>query len=416
MRIRDREFRDRMRRRVPLIVKEAAVFMPYPTIRSARLAVVLISTATTSCNLGDAALSAAEADLDSGDSFERGSEASDAGNEPDSISVVQPSCSELQVNCAPDAAASWPILLTASQFGSGIRLIALSFIQDGLGYSVLGEESTDAGAKPVVIMVTDLMKHYAVARVDSEAAQPLTPVSIALSLTPPQSFVMLCDGEQCALSSASPSDPVLRSIEGAEVPSSVKATGIVAARVWMDESYPTDRICAYGDGMSCWNGAGWTTRIEPGSGPVLRAAAVQEDTIIAVGDQGRIVRVNTDNAQDIAAVGVNLRSVIFSLQGYVAGGERGTIVTPQMLMGICEWSTGEDAIIALGLNRDNSVTAFSRDQITWVSGDATRWCVQQGSIQGVIAGGMFQCGNALNTLVLTPDALFGEFDCGCQVC
>jgi hypothetical protein len=139
-------------------------------------------------------------------------------------------------------------------------------------------------------------------------------------------LVLLCSDQDCEIhglvaeeygASAS-----LVPMPGGEVPIPDVAGMIgVASEATRDD---LARVCVFGDGLACFDGASWTVHIAPRSGAVLRAATVvfsgSSWSVIAVGDSGRIVSETPSGwIGEPSGTAADLRS-IFADGGFFAAG------------------------------------------------------------------------------------------------
>jgi hypothetical protein len=289
------------------------------------------------------------ADTDVGTDVDTGS---DTGTEADIATCPAPpfgACPE-----SPDDAV--PVLLAAE-------------VEDGLVFvdadyeTVLARRTVGGGAAPVVVVAAVNPEEPAPVdafwRADLVGYDGATvePIGITTNLQEPfdaggaRALVLARtpDGNALFRSDAHlGGDGTLAAFPGGEVPGDGELRGLVYLRRKVIDTSPFEedprfnRVCAFGDGLYCFDGAGWQTELPAGSGPALNAVAVidegDEAHVIAVGDDGRAV-LETEGAWQELVLGpeVDLRAVGARGGRFTAAGGKGVVVdgTPEAQL-VCQ--------------------------------------------------------------------------------
>jgi len=228
-------------------------------------------------------------------------------------------------------------------------------------------------------------------------------------------------------------DGTITPFPGGAVPGSEALRGLVYLRRKVIDSSPFEadpkfnRVCAFGDGLFCFDGTTWTTEVPAGSGASLNAVAVidEGDTahIIAVGDDGRAV-VETDGEWQELSLGVvvDLHAVSAHEGRFTAAGGKGVMIDGTLEdQLVCQLY--ERALTSLGWimgppseSDDGGVEAPSDDLFVAL---ATDGAILHGDI-GVGEGSICDSGDAIpgamlgrmldiDYYVLTPQALFVRY-------
>jgi hypothetical protein len=247
-------------------------------VASAALALGCGSTSETTCDeCGDGGCGDTDSDGDA-----------DAGSDTD------PECPDPIAESCPNPVDPVPLLFAASDFGDGTRFV------DVAAWSVLAER--DAGdARTVSIIACEqwgsepcTTENAAVASLDVPVDSGLHAVALATSEyggdpALARYLAVLCDGAGCALYGADldadPPDTALASVPGGELPPAATVNGL-----WRDMDGMS--VCAYGDGIHCFDGTAWSSPVPASADdPLLNDMATtfgDAPGAIAVGDLGRI--------------------------------------------------------------------------------------------------------------------------------
>jgi predicted small lipoprotein YifL len=230
---------------------------------------------------------------------------SDSDSDADS-GTAAPTCPEFPpVECPDDELDPPALLLEASAVGPNLELVDLD--NDAL----LARRETDAGVTSIVVAAQLDAEEEAlplvlgVAELAFDDGGPATPVALATRLAAPfddggTNAVILVEASGAyALygSTAAPGeDGVITALPNGGVPTTGEARGLVYLRNKVDgdlaELPEMNRVCAFGDGLFCFDGADWLEEIPAGAGAPLSAVTVLDDGLegqtVAVGDGGRI--------------------------------------------------------------------------------------------------------------------------------
>jgi hypothetical protein len=145
-------------------------------------------------------------------------------------------------------------------------------------------------------------------------------------------MILLCSPDECALFAMVVDEPVsarLEPVPGGVVPFG-DARGLV--RLASDEwsAAPGDPVCAFGDGLACFDGGEWTVVVEPGdTGVLLAAAAVMldgEPGLVAVGESCRMLRVAAGEVVDVPLECATDLVSVDEQDGFLAAGGDGLLV------------------------------------------------------------------------------------------
>lgn len=145
-------------------------------------------------------------------------------------------------------------------------------------------------------------------------------------------YLLGCDDNECRLFGVPRGEPLetaIRKVVAPPVPAPIMSRGL--GGVFPSIRAP-DLLCAFGDGVACFDGTGWTERVPPGSGPPLNGLAVLSSydatpVLVAAGEEGRLLLVSEDTWTELdAGTGARFLSVAARDGLFVAGGEDGALV------------------------------------------------------------------------------------------
>jgi hypothetical protein len=307
-----------------------------------------------------------------------------------------------------------PVVLRASEVGSGVRFLALSQV------GVLLAERLEAGARTLLVLLSDwdtgeaptvratlALPDGSDLRGVGAVARPAGAEGTAL----PDLTALLCDDERCRLYGADlgPEPAVLAELAGGEVPASGAMNGL-----WWSTG---PAACVYGVGVHCFDGRDWTSPVPEGAacGP-FRAMRTCEPRTIAVGDRGcRAISgspVWTLSGGEPGAA--DLTAAACDGDQFVLGGSGGIEVESEGRL--CP--IAGEPIGFLDARRDTSqpyvvgVTAsgrvfFGRGR----PGPETPYCYTGQTVAPFVGAAAAYCGGAYNHNLLTEDTLFGHFLC-----
>lgn len=254
--------------------------------------------------------------------------------------------------CPPPATAicgeskAYDLWIGAEALGAGYVFV------DARGAGVLLAERPDGsgGTEPVLVTRTPGVSQgeglggHALVTLAAPPSEPLRAVDLVAAtevFDPDYGFIpaesalgypavtLLCSDSGCALY-AMIIDTIdaahLAPIPGGEVPIA-EANGLVHLAADSFEEAPDDPICAFGNGIACFDGTVWTEMLAPG-GPILLAATAfpEEDSwsprLLASGASCRLVRQGADGFAEIPlGCDVDLRTVSADYEIFAAGGD-----------------------------------------------------------------------------------------------
>jgi hypothetical protein len=275
-------------------------------------------------------------------------------------------------------------------------------------------------------------------------ALPLQPVALADgALADASSYrwtALLCEGggTACSLWSASDADedgtPELARIPGGEVPTGGELRGASFFGEWTAASGPA--VCAFGDGVFCFDGAAWTTEIAAGTGPLFNDFTCDRNgngicaSYIAVGDGGRVATTSSGSESwfdRLEGTGGDLLAV--SDAGNVIGGAGGELygrgacaVSQAGVVGLAaEWyalpsETPPDTpwvVPIVGVTADRYLFFTNHQPDTGFGPLECGALAPDGAedLGAVLGLRHVFCGIVPNLLVLTESALYGDWVC-----
>jgi hypothetical protein len=346
-------------------------------------------------------------------------DSADADGTPDGDADVEPDGESwcpgpIRETCDADLERTLPLLVEASRFGDGFRFTALGW------RSMIGERT--AGAETVIVAVdaeSEFPAEWNTAELVVAAASALHPrgasIVSASGLLPNGLVALLCDGDGCALygADAVPGSVVaLAPWTNGEVPLTQPVRGLWIPPVG-------DLVCAFGYGMSCFDGSAWTTVLAEGAGaPALNDAAGVGNAAVVVGDLGRVASTGWPAWDDGWGLAYpDFVTVAFDGEDWLVGTDEGTIAARPERLPSCR--IADEAIFALD-NRPyggylDGVTASGRIFVGSGSLSAPLGFCYTGQDVGVPVGAThWTCGISDNRVVLAEDALYGSLGCAVE--
>jgi hypothetical protein len=333
---------------------------------------------------------------------------------------------------------------TADELGVGVSLRAVA----GNNATVLGVR--DEGDGQPLVFATDIHgdwddSHQTLEIGLSEPSpEPLDPVDLVagyLIYSPDWgidwsgsgvlgygAIALLCGVSTCDLFGVVENeDPpaVLVPIPDSEVPVDTPRGVVLQAKdpPWVTETTP---VCAFGEGVACFNGSEWWTALEPDSGSPVNAATVYKDDdtdfLIVAGDNGRLAIEHGDGFTEIeTGTSANILSVKGGPEFLAAGAEDGSLVLmdsdellvcpvvdePIVLVRVDRWMILDEWI--------REVTAFTASgRVLELWGGGSEICEFEetlaGEPQDVIAWTPFP--DVFNTLVITEEVIYDRIEFG----
>ena len=376
----------------------------------ALLAAVALSAAT-GCSDG-------ESNDPSGDASTDTDTDTDTDADTESDTDADAGCPDLlEEACEADAGAVMQVYVSTDDLGVSrfVDLADLALLAEtiwgGTALFVTGEDVVPDGENPQWEAV------------DVSEATAMQPVALADGFVVPDSawVALLCEGDNRTCSFWQASETTLTKMENGDVPTEGELRGATSL---FDYSGGTPTaLCAFGDGLYCFDGTTWTTEIEAGTAPLFNDfhCSMNDlgdyDRCVAVGDGGRrAIRASaaeewvdgfSDTSEDLLSL---------SAMTSVAGGSGG------ILYGLSAYDVACSAVVGLSGEYDADpdtgtvkLAGVTRSGILFY----TRYDSSSGDFSSLECGGVVASGGALavqrqfcgimpNLLVLTKSALLSN--------
>jgi hypothetical protein len=349
-------------------------------------------------------------------------ESSDAEDVVDGRDAIPGGCpAPIADMCPPDANVigggpfvTLPVMLRASELGTGVTLVNVA-----PGPLVLAERA-DASGRTIVLRRMDGGSSPA----DGELALPSTSTMHAVAAAEagtdssatalPRFVVLACDGAACALFGADlvfGETTVLDALPGGTVPGSPELRGL-----WW-ETGPA--VCAYGDGVRCFDGLTWSSPISSDpSRPLLVDAATCRETTTMVGGEGRVATSGWPTWTDEPGRShPDLLAVACSERDLLCAGADGVVLED------C-WRScrvADEAIAFLGstwMGLGWSLVGATASGRVFIGerpyGSSARFCYTGAVVGPFIAAAAADCGINFNLLLVTADTLYGTDGCAVE--
>lgn len=326
----------------------------------------------------------------------------------------------------------YPALIAASQIDTDARIVALA-------RNALLLERTRSGIEEPVVWIMDFehpedTHERGRAELPSRPSSPIRPIGLAYNLESPFDMdlyarvaVVLLESDEGSALYEAPMRPGgtetadLVPMENGVLPTEGKLRGLtyLDEKVSGDDSAYFDRLCAFGDGIFCFDGSSWTTEIEPGSGAMFNDLGVlgvgENNYVIAVGDNGRIALDSAAGWRDMdSGTAENLMSVSVHIDRFTAVGSNGILVdgTADNAAACSVSSETLIAINRLGAEKIVGVTESGKVFTGRLDDLRGELCYQGPSLGSAIDARPHGCdsGND-NYLVITSDFLYGKIEC-----
>jgi len=201
------------------------------------------------------------------------------------------------------------------------------------------------------------------------------------------------------------------------------ATSELRGLLYLQQKVPVtapefELVCAFGDGLFCFDGASWTTLIEPDSGAQINDMGVievgDERQLLAVGDDGWIGRRAGSAWVDLASdTDRDLLSVSVDGPRFVAAGREGTVVYGTAAGAVdCEIASG-DILVLSGIPDEGVLGVLETGPVFyWELGEwGPTACLTGASVPDALETRIVGCDASLNLFVLTEQALHGGSEC-----
>ncbi len=252
-------------------------------------------------------------------------------------------------------------------------------------------------------------------------------------------FVLVHDGSGYSLlgvegDTDSPLDAV--AVHVTDVPAVEELRGI--ALFANELTFDSAEVCAFGDGVFCFDGDLWTTRVEPGMGPLFNdahrlALSSPNRWLLLVGDEGRIVDLHLAGwSEREPPVTDDLISVNMASDPYTwaAASSSGTMVfgdqhvafpcdfLNERIVGVSFDSCyrmdhdipGTPPLCLAGVTESGWVFSSEMD-VGFPSEGRAPSCLARRVSGTVLQGDRHWCGQRFNLFVLTEDTLYGDDRC-----
>ena len=355
----------------------------------------------------------------------------DAGCDDDTDGDTDWDCPDPIAETCPNAVEPFPLMFEASEFGEGTRFV------DVAPWSVLAER--DAGETRTISIIGCApwgdwsegpcdATNARIASLDVPVDSGLHAVAVAfghfdLGTWSPSQMAAVCGDAGCALYgadlNAEPPEAELAPVPGGELPPTAAVHGL-----WRDQE--DILLCAYGDGIHCFDGAAWTS---PQSASLEYPLFNDMETayfdgspgVVAVGDLGRIAYSGFPYWDGYWGTAYPdwytvLPHDSFS-GGYTVAGEGGVLglangdcaIADEDIVALIdlgesgmEWSTFATG----GVTRSGRVF-LNREIVTGMSGSCYTGQVVGDDPRAV----SFSCGIETNIFIAVEGALYGTTDC-----
>jgi hypothetical protein len=202
-------------------------------------------------------------------------------------------------------------------------------------------------------------------------------------------------------------------------PATTELRGLIYLQQKVPDAAPDyEKVCAFGDGLFCFDGSGWTTLIEPAAGTSINdIGMIYFDGVyqlLAVGDDGWIAHrdgetwsaIDSGTAQDLLTVSVD--DTVFT-----AAGREGTVVYGTAAETVaCE--IAEQTILVLsGIPDEGILGIFDTGPVFfWQLGEwGPTACLTGADVPDALETRIVGCDASLNLFVLTEAALYGGNEC-----
>lgn len=177
-------------------------------------------------------------------------------------------------------------------------------------------------------------------------------------------------------------------------------------------------VCAFGDGLICFDGTAWTTLIEPGVGVPINDIGVfevgDERQLLAVGDGGWIARRSDGQWYELPSeTDRDLLTVSVDHEQFVAAGRDGTVVygTAEEIVA-CDIAA-DTVLVLSGIPDEGVLGIFETGPVFfWELGDwGPTACLTGAEVLGALETRIVGCDASLNLFVLTEEAVYGGHEC-----
>lgn len=315
-------------------------------------------------------------------------------------------------------APSWPRVLTATDVGDGVEFVAAHLRYQSV--AVAARDTGPASDGPFILVAQAQPDGpWSWHKLPPVPALPATtvPVGVAIAREPSgdRFYAMFCDPSSCRLYSGTYDFFADAAIDGAltAVPGGV-LSGPPVIRGLALRSMQESPVCAFGDGVDCFDGGSWVTLVEPdAAGPFQAAAPDGAGTLLMAGGDGLIRAVSEDGTRsDVLVVGgPTLVSIHAMSLDWAAGGRTGEALSSRAIQGVHACRLGQEPIVGVRQGYANTLYVSASGRVVR-AGTTSGWCEAEAvPVSPVVAVTADSCGIAENVLALTADSLFGSVFC-----
>jgi hypothetical protein len=209
-------------------------------------------------------------------------------------------------------------------------------------------------------------------------------------------------------------------VPNGDVPTTAELRGLVYVQQKVPQQDPQyNLVCAYGDGIFCFDGAEWTTELPAGiGGPINDVGMLQVDErrMLVVGDGGFLARDSASGwIELVSGTASDLLALSVDDEHFLAAGRDGAHVWGSAAE---TWScpVGNGTAVTLSGVPDEGVSCvLDSGPITyWTFGldeYGPKLCDTGAELSGVLDSRIVGCDASLNLFLLTAQGLFGGHEC-----
>jgi hypothetical protein len=367
-----------------------------------------------------------------GEGFPEDPSAGDAGTDTDTDTETDTGTgdpfyeecpSAIQDDCQQEQPAM-ETLLAAEELGPGVTFAAMG------RNSLVAARTVDAATAPLFVRMSfseyDGVESLGLAELAEPPVSSLTPVAVVGDLNEDVfgywGMVLAADGAGYSLLGTSvfyQETEELVALPEAGPPTTAELRGLIYLQQKVPDTDPElEQVCAFGDGLLCFDGVEWTTLIEPGSDTLVNDIGMlyfdSAYQLLAVGDGGWIAHRDGESWVELASgtdrdlLGVSVDHVRFT-----AAGRDGALVygTAQEIVS-CEISDTTILVLS-GIPDEGVMGIFETGPVFyWELGD---WgplvCETGAEVPGALETRIVGCDASQNLFVLTEQALHGGNEC-----
>jgi hypothetical protein len=352
-----------------------------------------------------------------GDTDTDGDSDSDSDVWHDCPPAIEPACAEEQ----PDL----DLLLEAAEIGPDVAFVAM-------GRNALLATRSGAGVAQPLLVLMDFdefegVEALGLAQLPAPPSEPLIAVGVAGDLDAEifgfTAMALAADSSGYALYGTSvefAQTGDLEAVPGGAVPTDAELRGLAYLQQKVPQNDPQyELLCAYGDGVYCFDGAQWAVEVPTGQGGPINDVGMllaDERRMLVVGDGGFLARdsgagwlvLQSGSASDLLAVSVDDEL-------FVAAGRDGALVwgTPSEIHpcavdgGTVVTLSGVPDEAVAAVYADGPIASFSYG----LDEHGPRLCQTGAAVDGALDSRIVGCDSSQNLFVLTAAALNGGSEC-----